>query len=309
MPLCRPEEVIFNEIHADYNLLSEANMGFALRHKLKGSVECKSGEAPQAGLLIINADDWGKDVETTERSLECILGGTVSSVSALVFMEDSERAARKACERRIDVGLHLNFTAPFSAAASPKRLLEHQQYLTQYLRGHKLARIVYHPGLSNSFGYVIAAQLEEFNRLYGAEPNRIDGHHHMHLCMNVLRGGFLPPGIIVRRNFSFQPGEKSLINRLYRRFVDLMLVRRYHITDFLFSLLPLEPAGRLERIFSLARQFIVEVETHPINLPEYKFLIEGEIFRLAGELPIAPRFTCSRFGNFKSSTSLAGVLL
>ena len=60
------------------------------------------GEAPHAGRLIVNADDWGRDPRTTGRILDCALRGAVSSVSAMVFMEDSERAATLARERGID---------------------------------------------------------------------------------------------------------------------------------------------------------------------------------------------------------------
>src|SRR5438270_6197533 len=139
-----------------------------------------------------------------------------------------------------------------------------------------------------SFDFVVAAQLDEFRRLYGADPERLDGHHHMHLCANVLFRGLLPPGTLVRRNFSFQAGEKSAWNRLYRRFVDGVLARRHRLVDFFFSLAPLEPRSRLQRIFSLSRQRVVEVETHPVQPEEYRFLTSGEIFRLAVDVRIAP---------------------
>jgi len=248
-----------------------------------------NAEAP-AGLLIINADDWGGDHETTERTLECILRGAVSSVSAMVFMGDSERAAAIAKENAIHAGLHLNFTTPFSAPDCPTRLAEHQQRLARYLLRHRLTQVVFYPMLTRSFEYVVSAQLDEFCRLYGAPPQRLDGHHHMHLCANVLLGRLLPPGTVVRRNFSFESGEKGFVNRLYRQVVDRMLARRHRLTDFFFSLAPLEPPGRLKRIFRLARQCVVEVETHPFNLEEYRFLAGGEIFRWSGDCPIAPRF-------------------
>jgi len=247
-----------------------------------------SGKAPAAGLLIVNADDWGRDPQTTGKILDCALRGAVSSVSAMVFMEDSERAATLARERGIDVGLHLNFTTSFSASGCPAGLVDRQQELRRYLRCHRLAQVVFHPGLIRSFEYVVAAQLDEFRRLYGVDPDRLDGHHHMHLCTNVLLGGLLPPATLVRRNFSFQHGEKSLWNRLYRRLVDGMLARRHRMVDFFFSLAPLEPPGRLQRIFSLAHQFVVEVETHPVNPEEYRFLVAGEIFRQIGDVRIAP---------------------
>lgn len=242
------------------------------------------------GALIINADDWGRNHETTERIHECVVRGTVSSVSAMVFMEDSERAATVALERVIDAGLHLNLTTAFSAARCPSSLAQRQQELAKHLRRHRLSQIMFHPALARSFEYVVSAQLDEFSRLYGASPARIDGHHHMHLCANVLLGKLLPAGTIVRRNFSFQPGEKSLYNRLYRQVVDSKLARRHRLTDYFFSLAPLDPPGRLQRIFSLARQSVVEVETHPVNADEYRFLMGDDILRWAEDRPIAHCF-------------------
>ncbi|MGH9398426.1 MAG: ChbG/HpnK family deacetylase [Terriglobia bacterium] len=268
---------------------------FGLTVGLLPSKKPTVGEAPtmatsSTGALIVNADDWGRDNETTDLTLECVLRGSVSSVSAMVFMEGSERAAVIARENGIDAGLHLNFTAPFSALHCPARLVEHQYRIANRLLRHRLAQALFYPTLMRSFEYVVSAQLDEFCRLYGAPPERLDGHHHMHLCANVFLGSLLPRGAVVRRNFSFEPGEKGFVNRLYRQVVDRMLARRHRLTDFFFSLNPLEPPGRLQRIFALARRFVVEVETHPVNPEEYRFLAEGEISRWIGVCPIASRF-------------------
>jgi hypothetical protein len=257
-------------------------------HPRVGHQPAESAEAPSTGLLILNADDWGRDRLTTDRTLECTVRGAVSSVSAMVFMEDSERAAALARERRIEAGLHLNFTTAFSASGCPARLLKRQQEIGRHLLRHRLAQVVLHPGLARSFEYVVAAQLDEFRRIYGADPERLDGHHHMHLCENVLFARLLPPGTIVRRNFSFERREKSPWNRLYRQVVDRRLARRHRLVDFFFSLPPLEPSGRLDRIFARARKSVVEVETHPVEPAEYRFLIKGEIFRQIGDVRIAP---------------------
>ncbi|MGH9325178.1 MAG: ChbG/HpnK family deacetylase [Terriglobia bacterium] len=246
--------------------------------------------AHPAGALIVNADDWGWNREVTERTLACVLLGTVSSVSAMVFMENSERAAAIARENRIDAGLHLNLTTPLSAPGSPARLQEHHRRIARCLLRHRLARVLFHPMLVRSFEYVVSAQLDEFCRIYGKPPERIDGHHHMHLCANVLVGNLLPRGTVVRRNFSFEPGEKSFVNRFYRRAIDHRLARRHRLTDFFFSLEPVEPPSRLKRIFALASRFAVEVETHLIHSEEYQFLAESEISRQAGDCAIAPRF-------------------
>jgi hypothetical protein len=255
-----------------------------------GEAIARSAGAISGGHLIVNADDWGRDQENTERTFECVCHGTVSSVSAMVFMEDSERAAGMACEHGIDSGLHLNFTKTFSAASCPTRLLEHQHSVAAFLTRHPIARGVYNPRLAHSFEYLVAAQREEFVRLYGAEPNRIDGHHHMHLSANVLLGRLLPSGTIVRRHFSHESGEKALRHFIFRRITDALLISRHRVVDFLFSLPPFEPPARLQRIFSLACQFVVEVETHPVDTEEYRFLTGGEIFRWARDCPIARRF-------------------
>jgi hypothetical protein len=207
----------------------------------------------------------------------------------MVFMKDSERAAAIACEQGIDAGLHLNFTTAFSASGIPAQLAKHQDRLSQYLLRHRFAQVVFHPGLTRSFEYVVAAQRDEFSRLYGREADRLDGHHHMHLCANVILGGLLPPRTMVRRNFSFQPGEKSFTNRLYRQAVDRVLARHHRLTDFFFSLHPLTPPGRLQRIFDLSRRFFVEVETHPYEAAEYSFLRDGGMHK-AGDCPVAPCF-------------------
>lgn len=240
---------------------------------------------PGSGLLLVNADDWGRNTVTTERTFDCIRSGGVSAVSAMVFMEGSEHAAAVAREHEIEVGLHLNLTTPFSAP-SPAALSKYQQKISRYLRRHRFSQVMFHPGLIRAFQYVVFAQLEEFHRLYGEAPCRIDGHHHMHLSANVLLQRLIPPHTIVRRNFSFDAGEKSIVNRYYRHAVDRMLARHHRLTDYFFSLAPLGREERLRRIIALSRQHVVEVEVHPINEVEYQFLTGGGLGRLAGDVKI-----------------------
>lgn len=204
----------------------------------------------------------------------------------MVFMKDSERAAVLTKEHAIDAGLHLNLTTLFTAQQCSSRLTEHQRKLSHLLRSHRFARVIFHRGLASSFEYVVSAQLEEYQRLYGAPANRVDGHHHMHLCANVFFQKLLPADIIVRRNFSFWQGEKGYINRLYRQWQDRRLVQCYRMADYFFCL-PLGDPFRLERIFDLARRFNVEVEVHPVNPEEYRFLHDGELRRYIGNVTVA----------------------
>ena len=185
------------------------------------------------GRLILNADDWGRDRETTDKTLDCLLRGSLSATSAMVFMEDSERAAALARLHGMDAGLHLNFTTPFTAEC-PARLTECQHKVTAYLLRNSLTRGIFNPLLSRSFEYLVAAQIEEYCRLYGIEPKRYDGHHHMHLSANVLLGNLLPAGTLVRQHFSYEPGEKAIRNRIFRRITRAMLARRYRAVEFVF---------------------------------------------------------------------------
>lgn len=251
---------------------------------------CRSGAA-----VIVNADDWGVNAPVTDRIRECVFGGVVSSASAMVFMEDSERAAELAGRDGVDTGLHLNLTAEFSAPGCPARLLEHQRRIRRFLGLGRYAGVFYHPGLAASFEYAVRAQLEEYERLYGRAPHRIDGHHHAHLCANVIGGKLLPAGAIVRRNFTFQSGEKSELNRAYRWWRDRQLARRYRLADFFFNLAPVRPASRLEKIFALGAGANVEIETHPIHDDEYRFLMSGEFRRYADGMAIARAYVLREF--------------
>src|SRR5207237_1102009 len=62
-------------------------------------------------VLIVNADDWGRSVAETDSALRCYQAGRITSVSAMVFMGDSMRAAKLAKDHQLDdVELHLNFS-------------------------------------------------------------------------------------------------------------------------------------------------------------------------------------------------------
>ena len=236
-------------------------------------------------MLIINADDWGYDAHTAKRILTCVDRGSISSVSAMVFMEDSERAAAVARDRRMDAGLHLNLDTPFTKVPIASNLVEHQVRLARFFHS-PFSRPFFHPGLVRSFEYVVSSQLAEYDRLYGAPPRRIDGHHHLHLAANVLLGGLFPLDTILRPHFSREPGEKGIRNSLFRCYTKLLLERSHRTVDCLFALQPLEPK-RLLKIFSRSRESTIEVETHPTNPVEFEFLTCGALFRLLGDIPLS----------------------
>jgi hypothetical protein len=256
-------------------------------------------------VVIVNADDWGRDVTTTDRTLDCMLQGSISSVSAMAFMEDSERAADLARQYGIGTGLHLNFTLRYSARNCPRELMERQELIGRFLGTSRLASIFYHRRLVSSFDYVVKAQFEEYERLYGAAVNRVDGHHHMHLCRNVIVQNLLPAGTIVRRNLTFRSGEKGYLNRLYRTRQDQHLARRHPMTDFFFDLQPVAPIERLRQICSLAGIFNIEIETHPVRDNEYSFLMNGGLAHSVDHVAVARDYILRSHGPAGGSESPA----
>ena len=237
-------------------------------------------------MLIINADDWGRSVAETDAALRCYKGGRTTSVSAMVFMEDSERAAELAKENELDVGLHLNFTDKFTTNQYPQTLGNYHSEIVRFLRGHKYSQLLYNPFLRKGFAYSYEAQVEEFARLYTKPPSHIDGHHHMHLCANVLLSNTIPAGAKLRRNFSFWPGEKSVLNRTYRWLVDRWLARRYCLPDYFFDLTQCIEEKKLDRVAALAKSSDVELMTHPIVNKEEAYLMSDEFQEILQRLEI-----------------------
>ena len=236
--------------------------------------------------LIINADDFGRSAAETDAAYRCYAGGRVTSLSAMVFMEDSKRAAELAKENQLDVGLHLNFTEPFRGGDYPTELGEHHNRIIRYLRGNKYAQLVYNPFLRGAFACSYEAQSEEFARLYGKLPSHIDGHHHMHLCANILFSDLIPEGTKLRRNFSFWRGKKNIVNRTYRSLVDRWLARRYQLPDYFFDLTQSIQEKIVDRVAALAKSSSVELMTHPVVHSEAEYLMTDEFGELLQRLDI-----------------------
>jgi predicted glycoside hydrolase/deacetylase ChbG (UPF0249 family) len=226
-------------------------------------------------MLFVNADDLGYTRKVTDRILTCSHHKRIHSASAMTFMIDSERAAELAQANELPIGLHINFDQNLTAATIPEKLRCHHRSVSDYLKARKWNQVLYNPFLHNSFNYVFQAQWDEFFRLYGKVPNRLDGHHHMHLCMNMLLSGKLPKGIKIRSTFSFRAGEKPLANRLYRYLVDSWLKSHFLCTDFFYSIAPID-IKRIKEIVAISRSKDVEIMVHPGVEQEYSFLLSSE---------------------------------
>ena len=234
-------------------------------------------------MIIINADDWGRSKKETDIALECYRLGRITSVTAMVFMTDSKRSADIARDQRIPTGLHLNFSEVFSEKITNTSLADHQGRIARFLNGARYCQVLYNPFLGRAFEYVFRAQVDEFSRLYDGPPTHFDGHHHMHVCTNMLIACPIARGQKVRRSFSFEAREKGLVNREYRKLVNRRLATRYRLTDYFFALSQQLRVDRFARVCSLASGSTVEVMTHP-TVPAEEAFLKGSEFedRLQG---------------------------
>lgn len=245
-------------------------------------------------MLIINADDLGRSREVTDSILRCAAAGVVTSASAMVFMTDSRRAAGLALTAGLDTGLHLNLDLPFDAPDTPPELRGRQLRMVRHFRRGRWPQVVYDPFIRKDLAHLVQAQSEEYRRLYGAAPDRIDGHHHLHLCANVFRDRLLPPGAIVRRSFTFGPGEKGPVNRAYRRWIDRRLERRHLCVRAFHSLVHLRESDGLGRVVGRAWAEDIEIMVHPGVPAEEEFLLGPRLRALLGDCPRGP-FREARF--------------
>jgi len=233
-------------------------------------------------MIIVNADDWGRSPKETEAALDCYRAGRLTSVTGMVFMADSERAADIALSNNIPVGLHINLNEPFTGKISSEYIRSAQRRIAGFLNKNKYMQLLPNPFLAKPIREVFNAQLEEFRRLYRRSPSHFDGHQHMHLCTSMLIVAPIPSGEKIRRSFSFESGEKSLFNRSYRACVNRRIQSRYRLTDYFFALSErLQPEERFTRVCALARDTAVELMTHPIVPEERAFLMSD---RYAGAI-------------------------
>ena len=163
-------------------------------------------------MLTIGAAPWRKPMRPLDVTKR---GGSRLSVRWFSWrIPSARRSWRKKMNWMSDCILTLPTNSRTNQSLEPLEIIMSE--IVRFLTGNKYSQLLYNPFLRKEFAYSYEAQAEEFARLYSKPPSHIDGHHHMHLCANFLLSNMIPAGTKMRRNFSFWPGEKSLLNRAYR---------------------------------------------------------------------------------------------
>lgn len=131
--------------------------------------------------LVVCADDFGLAAGVSAAIVELIADGRLSATSCMALLPDWRRSAARLREtvarRPTDVGLHLTLTdhAPLTAArrlAPGGRLPALGRLLPR-----ALARALPAAELRDE----LRAQLDAFEEVWGAAPDYLDGHQHVHV--------------------------------------------------------------------------------------------------------------------------------
>jgi predicted glycoside hydrolase/deacetylase ChbG (UPF0249 family) len=216
-------------------------------------------------LLIVNADDFGWNRNATDLTVECFGAGQITSTTALVNMEDSERAAQLGREGGFPIGLHLNLTDPFTGSDVAHGERERQASACRIFGGGglRLRSWTYDPRITRLVEDAIRDQLERFRALFGQEPTHVDGHNHVQVCPNVVRAKALA-GFKLRNALWAWPSDRGAM--AYARAARRVLTAyRFPTPRFFFDIAELHrlPPERAVEKLGLARGASVEVMAHP----------------------------------------------
>jgi len=134
------------------------------------------------------ADDYGISPAVNAAIRELLVGGRLNATSVMVVApswsrsEASLLSSLKAAGRLRAIGLHLTLTGPFRPLTASFKPLCGSSF-------RPLADMIFLSWLRRldgaALGAEIAAQLAAFSAVFGATPDFLDGHQHVHLLPQV----------------------------------------------------------------------------------------------------------------------------
>lgn len=134
--------------------------------------------------IIMCVDDFGLKPEVNEAVAELVDLGVVSATGCMSQAPAWRHGATLlmgARRNRLDVGLHFNLTEPF--ASSPGSTCAHWAKPLSQIIGLSMVG-----GLSAQVLHrAVCSQLDAFEDAFGAAPDFVDGHQHVHQLPQVRR--------------------------------------------------------------------------------------------------------------------------
>lgn len=230
-------------------------------------------------LLIVNADDWGATPHVTDSILRAFRAGAITSTTAMVFMQDSERAARLALEHGVPTGLHLNLIEEFDGPHVPAVVAERHRRLREHFADLPRRRWRFSRRARHDIAAEIETQVGEYRRLYGRSPEHLDSHHHAHVCPDVLASRSLPAGTKVRQTRSIAPGQGLSAQAIASRAKARAIALRFRTTSRFWAVHDVHPAiggVGFEAALRAGENRTVEVMVHPGFVDELPLLLADD---------------------------------
>jgi predicted glycoside hydrolase/deacetylase ChbG (UPF0249 family) len=239
-------------------------------------------------LLIVNADDFGRSAAATNETLQAFRAGRITSATAMVYMEDSDRGAASALEAGLPTGLHINLTDPFTDPRAPTAVKSRHLRACGHFAGARFRARSWtlDPTIRGDVEAAVGDQLHRFFELFGRAPSHLDGHKHVHVCPNVALSDVLRP-VSRRRNALWSwPGTRTAMGAM-RAARRAFTYRAFLTTRDLISIHELfEPdAVGSERRLRAALGSSVEVMAHPGFPHEREALMSERWERLLAGIP------------------------
>lgn len=244
--------------------------------------------------LIINADDFGWDVDTCQATIECMEAGSVTSATIMTGRPASEIAYEYARKNstRFSFGLHFNIVDghyPISSACTS--LIESENSTFRPSNSQRVKALSWQLK-SNHIKQELEAQLLEL-KSNGVLVSHIDSHGHLHKFPSIFMAikQILKKHNInyVRRPQNLYDNGFNLSTKIINKFSNLFVTDSLTTDNFLA--IGNYEKNWLERTLSMIPVGTTELAVHPGNIEKWRLsekssLISSDFIGLINKLDI-----------------------
>lgn len=239
--------------------------------------------------VIINADDFGSTERHTERILELLVKGKITSTTFLVNLDYSEKAAADLRAHHPElierVGLHLNLTQGFPLHEPLRHtpFVHPNQEFFDFRRRVPFWKQLPH---FSKLRKELDLQIERFHTLMGRYPSHLDSHGHTHCTIALLYAFYTSKKvrhiktIRLTRQYDHEikprTGFRELLHRIARKVLNAAFRLRFQTVGYFADIHNLDDSWlNAQQLDYLARNHeTVEVMCHPYYFDDsdYEFL-------------------------------------
>lgn len=243
--------------------------------------------------LIINADDFGKDHDTTMAICEAFEKGLIMRTTLMANCEGAKEAMTLAKEKGFadKVGVHLNLTHghPLTDSMSANLLMcDKNGHFTADFHRNTFKRFVLDKKTRNDITKELDAQIRRYEEL-GGTLFHLDSHHHVHTDMSVL-SAIMP--LVRKYNIKSMRLGRNLYHggnplmRLYKKMLNGKIGAINKDTcNYFGSVEDFEKYGVSE---SFRNENVIEIMVHPMYidgvLSDTDYPLSDMISRLGGKI-------------------------